>query len=41
MSSTVTVNGYEELKTTSENYGKDKRVFIIFCGAKDSEGHSW
>ncbi|CAF1387535.1 unnamed protein product [Rotaria sordida] len=20
---------------------KDKRIFVLFCGAKDSEGHSW
>jgi hypothetical protein len=41
MTSTVSVTGYDQLKTTLENYGKDQRIFILFSGAKDNEGHSW
>jgi hypothetical protein len=41
MTSTVSVAGCDELKNTVEKYGKDKRIFVLFCGAKDSEGHSW
>jgi len=41
MTSSVSVTGYDELKNTVEKYGKDKRIFILFCGAKDSQGHSW
>jgi hypothetical protein len=41
MTSSVSVAGYDQLKSTVEQYGKDKRIFILFCGAKDSEGHSW
>ncbi|CAF1524578.1 unnamed protein product [Rotaria sp. Silwood1] len=41
MTSLVSIEGYEQLKKTLENYGKDKRIFILFSGAKDSQGHSW
>jgi hypothetical protein len=41
MTSSVSVTGYDELKNTVEKYEKDKRIFILFSGAKDSEGHSW
>ncbi|CAF3971966.1 unnamed protein product [Rotaria sp. Silwood2] len=41
MSSSIFLTGYEQLKKTLENYGKDKRVFVLFSGAKDSQGHSW
>jgi hypothetical protein len=41
MTSTVSVTGYDQLKTTLGNYGKDQRIFILFSGAKDNEGHSW
>ena len=41
MTSSVSVSGYDELKNAVEKYGKDKRVFVLFCGSKDSEGHSW
>ena len=41
MSSPVSVTGYDQLKDTVEKYDKDKRIFVLFFGAKDSEGHSW
>ena len=34
-------NGYDELKNTVKKLGKDKRIFVLFCGSKDSQGHSW
>jgi hypothetical protein len=41
MTSTVSIEGYDELKNTVGKYEKDKRIFVLFCGAKDSDGHSW
>ncbi len=41
MTSSVFATGYDDLKNLVEKYGKDKRIFILFGGAKDSEGHSW
>jgi hypothetical protein len=35
------VNGYDELKTLVKNTEKDKRIFVLFYGSKDSQGHSW
>ncbi len=35
------VNGYDELKNTVKKIGKDKRIFVLFDGSKDSQGHSW
>lgn len=41
MSSSVSVSGYEELKNTVTKYGNDQRIFVLFSGTKDAEGHSW
>lgn len=41
MSSSLSVTGYEELKTTLNNVDKDKRIFLLFSGTKDDKGHSW
>jgi len=35
------VNGYDELKNTVKKIGRDKRIFVLFYGSKDSQGHSW
>ena len=37
----VSVTSYEQLKSTVNDLGKDKRVFVLFSGAKDANGHSW
>ncbi|CAF1153910.1 unnamed protein product [Adineta steineri] len=41
MTSSVSVAGFDQLKNTVEKYDKDKRIFVLFCGTKDSKGHSW
>jgi hypothetical protein len=35
------VNGYDELKNTIKQCGKEKRIFVLFYASKDSQGHSW
>ncbi len=35
------VNDYDELKNVVKKVEKGKRIFVLFCGAKDSQGHSW
>ncbi len=35
------VNGYDELKNIVKKLGKDKRIFVLFYGSKDAQGHSW
>ncbi len=35
------VNGYDELKNAVKKIGRDKRIFVLFYGSKDSQGHSW
>lgn len=35
------VNGYDELKNTVKKIGKDKRIFVLFYGSKNSEDRSW
>lgn len=41
MTSSISVAGYDQLKETVEKYDKDKRIFVLFCGEKDIQGHSW
>jgi hypothetical protein len=41
MSSPVSVTGYDQLKDIVETYDKDKRIFVLFSGEKDSQGQSW
>ena len=35
------VNGYDELKNTVKQFGKEKRIFVLFYASKDSQGNSW
>ncbi|CAF0756646.1 unnamed protein product [Adineta ricciae] len=35
------VNSYDELKNLVKTIEKDKRIFVLFYGAKDNQGHSW
>jgi hypothetical protein len=35
------VNGYDELKNIVKQFGKEKRIFVLFYASKDSQGHSW
>lgn len=37
----VYADGYDELKNIVKKLGKDKRIFVLFYGSKDSQGHSW
>jgi hypothetical protein len=37
----LSVNSYDELKNIIKKFGQDKRIFVLFCGAKDNQGHSW
>ncbi|CAF3093384.1 unnamed protein product [Rotaria socialis] len=41
MTSSLSVTGYEEFKNILNNYGKDKRIFLLFSGSKDDQGNSW
>ena len=35
------VNGYDELKNTLKQIGKDKRIFVFFFDSKNEKRHNW
>ncbi|UJR33979.1 hypothetical protein I4U23_021395 [Adineta vaga] len=35
------VNSYDELKSLVKTIEKNKRIFVLFFGAKNSQGRSW
>lgn len=36
----LSVHGYDELKTTLKQIGKDKRIFVFFFDSKGEKRHS-